>query len=277
MSNYKIQIKDKDGNLLFPAVRIDNVVDANGSTVSVPVLDGNGKIKPANLPGSIDDVVELFGMYATANRPTTGFAQGAKYFDTTTGKIVTASAANIWGPTSEYMADPIADVLYVDLSPTRLDPPKTPKVYRWNTSSMVEIVPQVDVIQTVAASGGSTVSVPSEAAVRSAITAASQAYILPTASTSTLGGIKADGTVLTVAQSGDTAGELSAVPMTATTFAGVTGTEVNKLVTALKMVDLVNSKLSEYQEGTLSGGTGISVSSNTVSLAQYYDMHYETL
>ena len=47
MANKKILLKSTSGDALFPRTSIDNLVDAVGSTVSVsvPVLDANGKLE----------------------------------------------------------------------------------------------------------------------------------------------------------------------------------------------------------------------------------------
>ena len=60
MANQKIQLKSVNGNKLFPRTSINNIVGEDYTTVvSIPVLDGTGKIKPENLPSYVDDVIEL--------------------------------------------------------------------------------------------------------------------------------------------------------------------------------------------------------------------------
>ena len=53
MANKKILLKSTGGDALYPRTSIDNLVDAVGSTnsVTVPVLDQNGKIFRRGLRG----------------------------------------------------------------------------------------------------------------------------------------------------------------------------------------------------------------------------------
>ena len=54
MANQKIQLKSVNGNKLFPRTSINNIVGEDYSTVvSIPVLDGTGKIKAENLPSFV--------------------------------------------------------------------------------------------------------------------------------------------------------------------------------------------------------------------------------
>ena len=129
MANKKILLKSTAGDALFPRTSIDNLVDAVGSTVSVsvPVLDANGKLDASYLPSYVDDIIDLKAITGTA--PTT-CAVGDMYYNSASGnlKIYTATAANTWGTTG---ATPEVGKIYVNLADS--------KIYRWSGSAMVEI------------------------------------------------------------------------------------------------------------------------------------------
>ena len=129
MANKKILLKSTGGDALYPRTSIDNLVDAVGSTVSVsvPVLDSNGKLDASYLPSYVDDIIDLKAITGTAP---TSCAVGDKYYNSTSGnlKIYTATAANTWGTTGE---TPETGKIYVNLADS--------KIYRWSGSAMVEI------------------------------------------------------------------------------------------------------------------------------------------
>ena len=159
MANKKIQIKNANGDLLYPRTTLDNIVSAVGSTVSVsiPTLT-NGKLDPSYLPSYVDDIVDLKAITGTA--PTT-CAVGDMYYNSTSGnlKIYTATAANTWGTTG---ATPEAGKIYVNLADS--------KIYRWSGSAMVEISKQVSTVTSVrAASSALDTVVPTEKAVATAL------------------------------------------------------------------------------------------------------------
>ena len=64
MANKKILLKSTAGDALYPRTSVDNLVDAVGSTVSVsvPVLDANGKLDSSYLPSYVDDIVDLLAI-----------------------------------------------------------------------------------------------------------------------------------------------------------------------------------------------------------------------
>ena len=68
MANKKILLKSTAGDALYPRTSVDNLVDAVGSTVSVsvPVLDANGKLDSSYLPSYVDDIVDLLAITGTA-------------------------------------------------------------------------------------------------------------------------------------------------------------------------------------------------------------------
>ena len=108
MANQKIQLKSVNGNKLFPRTSINNIVGEDFTTVvSIPVLDGTGKIKSENLPSFVDDVIELIGVSETAPA---SCAAGDMYFNSgsTNKKIYTATAANTWGTTGVERSLPTA-------------------------------------------------------------------------------------------------------------------------------------------------------------------------
>ena len=352
MANKKIQIKNANGDLLYPRTSIDNIVSAVGSTVSVsiPTLT-NGKLDSSYLPSYVDDIVDLKAITGTA--PTT-CAKGDMYFNTTSGnlKIYTATAANTWGTTG---ATPEAGKIYVNLADS--------KIYRWSGSAMVEISKQVSTVTSVRdTSSALDTVVPTEKAVASALSgkaASSHAhaisditnlqstlngkqgtltagsnisisngtisntysYSLPTASASVLGGVKigtnisissgvisvADATtsakgVVTLGDHTAIANSNSASPggaaqcyavkaYVADQFDAISGTYVmvSNLVsdlsgvtgtgsgggdnpaTAWAVKDYVDTALADKQ-GTLTAGTGISISSGTISCTYSYSL-----
>ena len=352
MANKKIQIKNANGDLLYPRTTLDNIVSAVGSTVSVsiPILT-NGKLDPSYLPSYVDDSVDLKAITGTA--PTT-CAVGDMYYNSTSGnlKIYTATAANTWGTTG---ATPEAGKIYVNLADS--------KIYRWSGSAMVEISKQVSTVTSVrAASSALDTVVPTEKAVATALAgkaASSHAhaisditnlqstlngkqgtltagtnisisngtisntysYSLPTATASVLGGVKigsnisiASG-VISVADAttsakgvvtlGDhtaiensnsaspggaaqcyavkvyVADQIDAISGTyvltsnlVSALSGVTGTGSgggDNPATAWAVKDYVDTALSGKQ-GTLTAGTGISISSGTISCTYSYSL-----
>ena len=111
MANQKIQLKSVNGNKLFPRTSINNIVGEDFTTVvSIPVLDGTGKIKAENLPSFVDDVIELVAVSETAPA---SCAAGDMYFNSgsTNKKIYTATAANTWGTTG---VEPEKSKIYVN-------------------------------------------------------------------------------------------------------------------------------------------------------------------
>ena len=352
MANKKIQIKNANGDLLYPRTTLDNIVSAVGSTVSVsiPTLT-NGKLDPSYLPSYVDDIVDLKTIAGTA--PTT-CAAGDMYFNSTSGnlKIYTATAANTWGTTG---ATPEAGKIYVNLADS--------KIYRWSGSAMVEISKQVSTVTSVrAASSALDTVVPTEKAVATALAgkaasshshaisditnlqstlngkqgtltagtnisisngtiSSTYSYSLPTASASVLGGVKigsnitissgvisvADATtsVKGVVVLGDhtaiansnsaspggaaqcyavkayVADQLDAISGTyvltsnlVSALSGVTGTGSgggDNPATAWAVKDYVDTALADKQ-GTLTAGTGISISSGTISCTYSYSL-----
>ena len=179
MANQKIQLKSVNGNKLFPRTSINNIVGEDYTTVvSIPVLDGTGKIKPENLPSYVDDVIELVAVSETA--PAT-CAAGDMYFNSgsTNKKIYTATAANTWGTTG---VEPEKSKIYVCTADD--------KTYRWSGSVMTEIGKQHATATTIRATGTADDDhVATEKAVRDALVAAG-AYELPAATSGELGGVK---------------------------------------------------------------------------------------
>ena len=179
MANQKIQLKSVNGNKLFPRTSINNIVGEDYTTVvSIPVLDGTGKIKPENLPSYVDDVIELVAVSETA--PAT-CAAGDMYFNSgsTNKKIYTATAANTWGTTG---VEPEKSKIYVCTADD--------KTYRWSGTVMTEIGKQHATATTIRATGTADDDhVATEKAVRDALVAAG-AYELPAATSGELGGVK---------------------------------------------------------------------------------------
>ena len=358
MANKKILLKSTGGDALYPRTSIDNLVDAVGSTnsVSVPVLDENGKLDASYLPSYVDDIIDLKAITGTAP---SSCAVGDMYFNNASGnlKIYTATAANTWGTTG---ATPEVGKIYVNLADS--------KIYRWSGSAMVEISKQVSTVTSIrATSSALDTVVPTEKAVATALAgkAASShthsisnvsglqdaldakqgtltagtnisisngtvsntySYSLPTASSSTKGGVKVgsglsissevlsvntgstsakgilqvdetasngikiavtSGTISAVAVLGTTA---SAGPVRlATTTEATTGTSEEVAVTPKGLAtELAKKAASSHthsianvsglqdaldgKQGTLTAGTGISISSGTVSCTYSYSL-----
>ena len=179
MANQKIQLKSVNGNKLFPRTSINNIVGEDYTTVvSIPVLDGTGKIKAENLPSYVDDVIELVAVSETA--PAT-CAAGDMYFNSgsTDKKIYTATAANTWSATG---TEPEKSKIYVCTADD--------KTYRWSGTVMTEIGKQHATATTIRATGTADDDhVATEKAVRDALVAAG-AYELPAATSGELGGVK---------------------------------------------------------------------------------------
>ena len=195
MAYKKGKLKDLGGNVLLPKTSLDSivldttvsgsttsiasggkikadyislpssVVTTSGGVISTNVLPGsvvqtvNGVIPKSLLPGSVDDIVELKAVAASAPSAT-GVADGDQWFNTTTGKVMTAVSAGSWsGATS---SDPGDEFIYYV--------PTTKKSYRWSGSAMVEIAAMIATTTEVRDSlDASDDFVPTEAAVRSVV------------------------------------------------------------------------------------------------------------
>lgn len=94
-----------------------------GQANGLATLDASGLVPASQLPSYVDDVIELVAVTDTA--PSTGNA-GDKYFNTSTGKIMTYEGG-AWGSA----ADPEKDKIYVNLA--------NDMAYRWSGSAMVQI------------------------------------------------------------------------------------------------------------------------------------------
>ena len=290
MANQKIQLKSVNGNKLFPRTSINNIVGEDYTTVvSIPVLDGTGKIKAENLPSYVDDVIELIAVSETA--PAT-CAAGDMYFNSgsTDKKIYTATAANTWGTTG---VEPEKSKIYVCTADD--------KTYRWSGSVMTEIGKQHATATTIRATGTADDDhVATEKSVRDALVAAG-AYELPAATASALGGVK----IAAAATSGinNNSGTISIATASASQLGGVkigdnisvsngtisvkSGTnEQAGVVTTKSAISGNNASLGSTDTATgtvptvwgvekalkdkqdkLTAGTGISIADGTVSVA----------
>lgn len=113
----KSQISDFGG----PYIATSDRGAANG----VAPLGSDSKVPSTYLPSYVDDVVELIAIATSA--PST-CAKDDMYFNSTSSKIFTATAANTWGDTG---ADPEKGKIYVNTSNNTS--------YRWSGSQMTEI------------------------------------------------------------------------------------------------------------------------------------------
>lgn len=117
-----------------------------GSAGGVASLDENGMVPSEQLPSYVDDVVELLAITDTAPEHC---AKGDLYFNTTTSKVVKATATDTWGTGSTTNTDPEKGKIYVNLT--------NDKSYRWSGSAMIEISSS-DVTGIKVGSSGSTIS-----------------------------------------------------------------------------------------------------------------------
>lgn len=101
--------------------KLHNAGSANG----VATLDENGLVPSTQLPGFVDDVIEINTISATA--PAT-CAKGDKYYNSTSAKIFTATATNTWETTGK---TPDTDAIYVTKDANMS--------YRWSGSALVQI------------------------------------------------------------------------------------------------------------------------------------------
>ena len=148
-----------NNEVIYPRTSLDNLVAVYGSTetVQVPYLDANGKLDSSYLPSYVDDIVELTSI---TTAPSTA-AVGDMYYNSTSKKIFTATAANTWGETG---TDPESGKIYVDVT--------TDKIYRYGGSSsgMVEISKQISTVTSIrAVDSASNDVVPTEKAVATAL------------------------------------------------------------------------------------------------------------
>ena len=196
---------DVSGNTTFriPHATLENIY-VGGTTASegtaiasggviksdyIPNLDASkittGIINAARLPSFVDDVIELIA-YA-ANAPTT-CATGDQYYNSTQKKIYTATAPNTWGTTG---VEPETGKIYVVTGGDEVN-----RSYRWggSTSGLIEISQQVATTTTVRDSGADDTAVPTELAVRTAITSAVNGGKAAIASGSTAGIVFVSGT-----------------------------------------------------------------------------------
>ena len=107
--------------------QLDSKIPASQKGVAngVATLDENGLVPSTQLPGFVDDVIEINTISATA--PAT-CAKGDKYYNSTSAKIFTATATNTWGATGK---TPDTDAIYVTKDNNMS--------YRWSGSALVQI------------------------------------------------------------------------------------------------------------------------------------------
>ena len=109
---------------------IDGKVESSsvGAASGVASLDESGLVPSTQLPSYVDDVVELLAITDTAPEHC---AKGDLYFNTTTSKVVRATATDTWGTGPTTNTDPEKGKIYVNQT--------NDKSYRWGGSVMVEI------------------------------------------------------------------------------------------------------------------------------------------
>lgn len=105
-----------------------NIGQANG----IASLDSSGKVPSSQLPSYVDDVVEIIDM--ASSDPST-CAAGDIYYNTSSKKLFTATAADTWGSTG---VDPQAGVIYI-LTKSNHATYSQNSEFRWGGSSMVQL------------------------------------------------------------------------------------------------------------------------------------------
>ena len=119
-------VNSKTGAVSLSASDVSAIpTSEKGAANGVATLDSDGKVPSSQLPSYVDDVIELLNVTNTA--PST-CAKGDMYYNTTSKKIFTATAANTWGTTG---ADGEAGKIYVNLN--------NGKTYRWGGTDMAVI------------------------------------------------------------------------------------------------------------------------------------------
>lgn len=156
--NKNLQLRDAEGNLLFPRTTLDQIQKSlnDGTPVSLPVLDGSGKIPESYLPQSAEQVIMLLTCSTVAPAQC---ATGDMYYNVTQNKVFTATGTNTWGTG----VTPSDNKIYVDV--------EHEVVYRYNGTQMVDVSTHYQLVQTVAldSTAASGTSVPSELAVSVAL------------------------------------------------------------------------------------------------------------
>ena len=156
--NKNLQLRDAEGNLLFPRTTLDQIQTSlnDGTPVSLPVLDGSGKIPESYLPQSAEQVIMLLTCSTIAPAQC---ATGDMYYNVTQNKVFTATGTNTWGTG----ATPSDNKIYVDV--------EHEVVYRYNGTQMVDVSTHYQLVQTVAldSTAASVTAVPSEYAVSVAL------------------------------------------------------------------------------------------------------------
>lgn len=99
-------------------------IEEKGIPGGVATLDSTGKVPTEQLPGFVDDVIDLVNI-VTAN-PTTGMIVGQKWYNETTKKIFTATSATTGNST-----DPVGDVIYVNTNNNT--------TWRWTGTTMIQL------------------------------------------------------------------------------------------------------------------------------------------
>ena len=156
--NKKLQLRDDEGNLLFPRTSLDNIqISKNDGRDAAIVYTVNGTIPEELIPESMDNVCMLI---AIANSAPVNAVEGDKYYNITQNKIYTYISGN-WTDAQI----PSSNKLYVNTSNNN--------VYRYDTtnSTLDDISIHFTVVQSVSSdpSSASTTAIPSELAVATAL------------------------------------------------------------------------------------------------------------
>lgn len=159
---------------ILPQIPVANIAVSGGTIAqailpAIPAANISGIISKTNLPSSVDDIVDIISVSESAP-DATNVVIGDQYIKKTTSgsgssatvtyKVVTATSDGTWTGASEDA--PIENVIYYV--------PGTEKSYRYSGSSIVEIAAQRAVTTTVRVTGASDDLIPTELAVRTAIT-----------------------------------------------------------------------------------------------------------
>ena len=156
--NRKLQLRDVQGNLVFPRASLDNIQRSknDGRDAIIVTLDDSGHIDTAILPSAASSVDMLLAIAIAAP---VGAVVGDKYYNITQNKVYTYSGSS-WGNA----VTPSVDKLYLTKNDNN--------IYRYDgTSTMIDVSTHFTVLQSVANDpvDASSTGVPSEHAVSVAL------------------------------------------------------------------------------------------------------------
>jgi len=168
MANKKIQVLDGLGNNLFPRIRKTDIVDTD---LTVTIFDGDGKIRPQYIPGSVDDIARYIAVTSNAAPTAAPTGPDDHYIDSHAsvkklyGAVVSGTGYAWEARTAGTALN--ATTIYTSQTATGVDE------FRWDGTALVKIAAPTairsDVRSSAATNGADHNYVPTEGAVRAAI------------------------------------------------------------------------------------------------------------